>query len=144
MRFTTLQLNPMSPLPSRSLITPSTSLPQEFFVSLKPSSPTAPPPASPKSNTTQTVVGDLWIHPTAAIRNHPRSPYATSKYFSVFQDLIFEGFLSPNSKSLSNETLIGDDVITLRNIGVANSIRISKKSYQPLVRYSAASRKTIR
>lgn len=48
-------------------------------------------------------------------------------YSSVFQDLITEGFLSPESKSLCLETLTGDDVLALKQIGVAESVGIYNK-----------------
>ncbi|XP_059659848.1 uncharacterized protein LOC132306476 [Cornus florida] len=55
-------------------------------------------------------------------------------YFSsVFQDLIAEGFLSPDSKALCIETLTGQDVEALREIGVVDSIGISKKPSPPFV-----------
>lgn len=53
-------------------------------------------------------------------------------YSSIFQDLISEGFLSPNSKALCVETE-GFDVFALKEIGVRDSIGISKKSLKPLV-----------
>ncbi|KAH7838065.1 hypothetical protein Vadar_021617 [Vaccinium darrowii] len=45
-------------------------------------------------------------------------------YSSVFQDLITEGFLSPESKSLCLETLTGEDVLALKQIGVADSVGV--------------------
>ncbi|CAK7351951.1 unnamed protein product [Dovyalis caffra] len=59
-------------------------------------------------------------------------------YLSVFQDLIVDGYLSPNSKSLCIETITGEEIIALKEIGVANSVGISKKSkkvkkYPPLI-----------
>ncbi|KAI5679777.1 hypothetical protein M9H77_01004 [Catharanthus roseus] len=56
-------------------------------------------------------------------------------YSSVFQDLIAEGFLSPDSKSLCLETLTGQDVLALVDLGVTNAVGISKKLSSPLVRY---------
>lgn len=58
-------------------------------------------------------------------------------YYSVFGDLIAEGFLSPDSRSLCIDTLTGEDVIALRNLGVNNSIGISNKLSLPLVRYGS-------
>ncbi|KAL3574553.1 hypothetical protein D5086_025166 [Populus alba] len=49
-------------------------------------------------------------------------------YLSVFQDLIADGFLSPISKSLCIETLTGEAIIALKEIGVIDSTGISKKS----------------
>lgn len=46
-------------------------------------------------------------------------------YSSIFQDLVSEGFLSPNSRALCVETLAGEDVLALREIGVLDSIGIS-------------------
>ncbi|CAM8920191.1 unnamed protein product [Rhodiola kirilowii] len=52
---------------------------------------------------------------------------------SVFQDLMAEGYLKPDSKSLCVETVTGYDVFGLREIGVSDSIGISRKSFKPLV-----------
>ncbi|KAE8039366.1 hypothetical protein FH972_011786 [Carpinus fangiana] len=46
-------------------------------------------------------------------------------YSSVFQDLVSEGFLFPNSRALCVETLAGEDVLALREIGVLDTIGIS-------------------
>lgn len=54
-------------------------------------------------------------------------------YSSVFQDLISEGQLSRDSKSLCVETPTGQDVYALRDIGVKDSIGIFKKASRPLV-----------
>ncbi|CAL5353219.1 unnamed protein product [Camellia sinensis] len=54
-------------------------------------------------------------------------------YSSVFQDLIAEGYLSPHSKSLCIETLTGQDVVALKQIGIADSLGISPKTSPPLV-----------
>ncbi|KAK4359246.1 hypothetical protein RND71_021475 [Anisodus tanguticus] len=54
-------------------------------------------------------------------------------YSSVFQDLIAEGFVGPNSKALGVETPMGADVFALREIGVKDSIGIYKKGSKPLV-----------
>ncbi|KAA8517481.1 hypothetical protein F0562_017774 [Nyssa sinensis] len=58
---------------------------------------------------------------------------AVQFYSSVFQDLIAEGYLSPNSKSLCVETPIGQDVFALKDIGVSDAIGIYKKASKPLV-----------
>lgn len=58
---------------------------------------------------------------------------ATQFYSSVFQDLIAEGYLSTDSKSLCVETVTGQDVFALREIGVKDSIGIWKKASRPLV-----------
>ncbi|XP_057487716.1 uncharacterized protein LOC130773791 [Actinidia eriantha] len=60
-------------------------------------------------------------------------------YSSVFQDLIAEGYLSPNSKTLCIETLTGEDVAALKEIGVSNSVGISTKP-SPEVIYGRAVR----
>uniref|UniRef100_A0A7N0T6E5 Methyltransferase n=1 Tax=Kalanchoe fedtschenkoi TaxID=63787 RepID=A0A7N0T6E5_KALFE len=52
---------------------------------------------------------------------------------AVFQDLMAEGYLKPDSKSLCIETPTGHDVFGLKEIGVFDSIGISKKSFKPLV-----------
>ncbi|GKV22075.1 hypothetical protein SLEP1_g31975 [Rubroshorea leprosula] len=73
--------------------------------------------------------------------NNPRLDLYTSKdwikavnyYSSVFQDLISQGYLSPNSKSLCVETPSGQEVFALKEIGVKNSIGIFKKASKPLV-----------
>ncbi|KAL0709080.1 hypothetical protein Bca4012_016058 [Brassica carinata] len=54
-------------------------------------------------------------------------------YSSIFQDLIADGYLSPESNTLCVETATGQDVFALREIGVKNSIGISKKAFRPLV-----------
>ncbi|XP_047335202.1 uncharacterized protein LOC124938746 [Impatiens glandulifera] len=54
-------------------------------------------------------------------------------YSSVFQDLIADGFLLPNSKSLCVETIHGEEVYALKEIGVLDSIGIYKKASKPLV-----------
>lgn len=54
-------------------------------------------------------------------------------YSSVFEDLVAEGFLNPNSKTLCVETPMGSDVFALREIGVADSVGIYKKGSKPLV-----------
>ncbi|GLU11935.1 hypothetical protein SLE2022_286530 [Rubroshorea leprosula] len=54
-------------------------------------------------------------------------------YSTVFQDLILEGFLSPNSKSLCIGTLTGEEVYALKRIGVADSIGISDNASPPLI-----------
>ncbi|WMV32024.1 hypothetical protein MTR67_025409 [Solanum verrucosum] len=56
-------------------------------------------------------------------------------YYSIFQDLIADGFISPNSHSLCIETLTGQDVEALINVGVIDSIGIFHKSSPPLIRY---------
>ncbi|PIN19695.1 hypothetical protein CDL12_07623 [Handroanthus impetiginosus] len=58
---------------------------------------------------------------------------AVQFYSSVFQDLITEAVLSPNFKSLCVETATGADVFALKEIGVEDSIGISKKGFKPLV-----------
>ncbi|EYU41971.1 hypothetical protein ABFS82_10G008900 [Erythranthe guttata] len=54
-------------------------------------------------------------------------------YSSVFQDLISEAVLSPNFKTLCVDTAMGADVFALKEIGVEDSIGISKKAFKPLV-----------
>lgn len=54
-------------------------------------------------------------------------------YSSVFQDLIADGYLSPESKSLCIETPTTQDVIALREIGVSDSIGIHRRSSSPLI-----------
>ncbi|KAJ0235017.1 Methyltransferase [Hirschfeldia incana] len=58
---------------------------------------------------------------------------AVQFYSSIFQDLISDGYLSPESNTLCVETATGQDVFALREIGVKNSIGISKKAFRPLV-----------
>lgn len=60
-------------------------------------------------------------------------------YSSVFQDLLTEGFLSATSNSLCIETLDGEEVAALRQIGVVNSFGISsKKLSSEGIRYGKA------
>ncbi|KAJ8898919.1 hypothetical protein K2173_008412 [Erythroxylum novogranatense] len=54
-------------------------------------------------------------------------------YSARFQDLISDGFLSPNSKTLCVETPIGQEVFALKEIGVKDSRGIYKKASKPLV-----------
>ncbi|CAK9150449.1 unnamed protein product [Ilex paraguariensis] len=54
-------------------------------------------------------------------------------YSSIFQDLISEGYLKPNSKSLCVETQTGPEVFALKEIGVSDSVGIFKKASKPLV-----------
>ncbi|GAB2227169.1 hypothetical protein Droror1_Dr00008981 [Drosera rotundifolia] len=54
-------------------------------------------------------------------------------YESVFQDLVAEGVLRLESKSLCVETLIGEDVYAMREIGAVDSIGVGRKSGKPLV-----------
>ncbi|KAM7532046.1 hypothetical protein LguiB_035456 [Lonicera macranthoides] len=58
---------------------------------------------------------------------------AVMTYSSIFQDLMAEGFLSVDSKSLCVDTPVGDDVYALKEIGVSDTIGIYKKAYKPLV-----------
>jgi SAM-dependent methyltransferase len=64
------------------------------------------------------------------IHYHSAATYrcTVDHYLSVFQDLIADGFLSPISKSLCIETLTGEEIIALKEIGVIDSTGISKKS----------------
>ncbi|XP_077216580.1 uncharacterized protein LOC143851135 [Tasmannia lanceolata] len=54
-------------------------------------------------------------------------------YSSLFQDLIVEGFLPTFSKALCVGTLIGQEVYALKEIGIVDSVGISKNPYPPLV-----------
>lgn len=54
-------------------------------------------------------------------------------YSSIFQDLMSEAVLSPNFKTLCVDTVTGADVFALRELGVEDSIGISKKGFKPLV-----------
>lgn len=72
--------------------------------------------------------------------SHLRDLWTTKKwrrtvdyYSSIFQDLVPEGFLSPDSKVLCVDTLYGEDVFALREIGIVDSVGISKKSSPPLI-----------
>ncbi|XAR68755.1 hypothetical protein NMG60_11000113 [Bertholletia excelsa] len=58
---------------------------------------------------------------------------AVQFYSSVFQDLVAEGYLSSDSKSLCVETPNGEEVMAMREIGVSDSIGIYKKAAKPLV-----------
>ncbi|XP_057956236.1 uncharacterized protein LOC131149631 [Malania oleifera] len=83
------------------------------------------------------------IRPSSAVSggDDPLRDLQTSKryratvdyYASVFQDLISEGYLSPDSKALCVGTPAGQDVVALKEIGVRDSIGISKKASPPLV-----------
>ncbi|KAF7832806.1 Methyltransferase FkbM [Senna tora] len=65
-------------------------------------------------------------------------------YSSVFQDLISDGYLSPGSKLLWVETPTGHNVFALKEIGVSDSIGISKKASKPLVKAGLAHRMPFR
>ncbi|KAL2900022.1 Demethylmenaquinone methyltransferase [Bienertia sinuspersici] len=72
--------------------------------------------------------------------DHGNSLYRTKKwrksvqfYSSIFQDLISEGFVTPQSKSLCVDTQLGEEVFALKEIGVSDAIGVSKKSSKPLV-----------
>ncbi|XP_057431397.1 uncharacterized protein LOC130724226 [Lotus japonicus] len=54
-------------------------------------------------------------------------------YAAVFQDLIAEGSLSPNSRILCVDTPTGDDVLALEQLGVVDSVGIFKKPSPPLI-----------
>ncbi|KAK7305484.1 hypothetical protein VNO77_43390 [Canavalia gladiata] len=54
-------------------------------------------------------------------------------YAVVFQDLIAEGFLSPNSRALCIETPAGEDVLALKEVGVVDSVGIFRKPSPPLI-----------
>ncbi|KAF5750770.1 hypothetical protein HS088_TW03G01109 [Tripterygium wilfordii] len=58
---------------------------------------------------------------------------AVQFYSSIFQDLITEGYLAPTSKSLCVESASGQDVFSLKEIGVEDSVGIFKKASKPLV-----------
>ncbi|KAK4396066.1 hypothetical protein Sango_1443200 [Sesamum angolense] len=58
---------------------------------------------------------------------------AVQFYSSVFQDLMSEAILSPNFKTLCVDTTTGADVFALKEIGVEDSVGISKKGFKPLV-----------
>ncbi|PRQ34682.1 putative S-adenosyl-L-methionine-dependent methyltransferase [Rosa chinensis] len=54
-------------------------------------------------------------------------------YSAIFQELIAEGFLAPNSKALCVGTRAGEDVLALKENGVVNSIGISGTASPPLI-----------
>ncbi|XP_015897667.3 uncharacterized protein LOC107431288 [Ziziphus jujuba] len=58
---------------------------------------------------------------------------AVNFYSSIFQDLMAQGYLSPDSKSLCVETPNGQDVFALKEIGVKDSVGTFKKGSRPLV-----------
>ncbi|KAF6152651.1 hypothetical protein GIB67_008088 [Kingdonia uniflora] len=55
-------------------------------------------------------------------------------YSSVFMDLMGEGYIGMESKVLCVETVTGEDVFALKEIGVRDVIGVSKKAKPPLVR----------
>ncbi|KAJ7959904.1 Methyltransferase [Quillaja saponaria] len=59
-------------------------------------------------------------------------------YSSIFQDLISEGSLSPNSIALCIETQTGEDVLALKEMGIVDSVGIFKKAYPPLIVHGEA------
>lgn len=93
---------------------------------------------SPENRKISSIV--VRAHPAAAIGGAPPDLWTSKQwrktvdyYSSLFQDLISEGYLSPDSKSLCIETSNGEDVFALREIGVVDAIGISKKACPPLV-----------
>ncbi|KAJ6822884.1 uncharacterized protein M6B38_385580 [Iris pallida] len=68
----------------------------------------------------------------AAWRSHDWRK-AVDYYSSVFQDLVVDGFLSPSSKSLCSATVSGQEVLALKEIGVPDSVGVSKNPSPPLV-----------
>ncbi|KAK7289905.1 hypothetical protein RIF29_03932 [Crotalaria pallida] len=54
-------------------------------------------------------------------------------YAAIFQDLIAEGSLSPNSRVLCIDTPSGEDVLAMKEVGVVDSVGIFKKPSPPLV-----------
>ncbi|RWR78960.1 Methyltransferase FkbM [Cinnamomum micranthum f. kanehirae] len=58
---------------------------------------------------------------------------AADFYSRVFQDLIADGYLTQSAKALSIGTPTGQEVFALKEIGVRDSIGVSKKSSRPLV-----------
>ncbi|KAK3032874.1 hypothetical protein RJ639_037051 [Escallonia herrerae] len=54
-------------------------------------------------------------------------------YSSVFQDLLADGYLLPESKSLCLDTPAGEDVFALKEIGVQDTVGVYKKASKPLV-----------
>ncbi|KAL3830233.1 hypothetical protein ACJIZ3_019035 [Penstemon smallii] len=102
------------------------SLPESFNVVLTRTSSSAIITSSDKSApSTPEKIPDLWI--TEGFQKSVRF------YSSVFQDLITDAVLSPNFKTLSMDTETGADVYALREIGVEDSIGVSKKGLKPLV-----------
>ncbi|PKA67249.1 hypothetical protein AXF42_Ash004741 [Apostasia shenzhenica] len=60
-------------------------------------------------------------------------PKAVEFYAAIFQDLVVQGFLSPTSKCLCIDTSLGQEVFALKEIGIADSVGISKNKSPPLV-----------
>ncbi|XP_047147818.1 uncharacterized protein LOC124820210 [Vigna umbellata] len=54
-------------------------------------------------------------------------------YAAIFQDLIADGFLSPNSRALCIDTPAGEDVLALKEVGIVDSVGIFKKPSPPLI-----------
>ncbi|XP_076913534.1 uncharacterized protein LOC143572198 [Bidens hawaiensis] len=70
------------------------------------------------------------LNPTAAVAS-PEFQKRVMFYITVFQDLIVDGFLSTNSKSLAVGTPAGEDIYALKEIGVQDSARIFQKPAKP-------------
>ncbi|OWM67080.1 hypothetical protein CDL15_Pgr000532 [Punica granatum] len=73
--------------------------------------------------------------PTRDVRKGKDWIRAVKFYSSVFEDLISEEFLSPSFKSLCVESVSGDDVHALKEIGVKNSVGVAGKSSRALAKY---------
>ncbi|KAL2508200.1 methyltransferase [Forsythia ovata] len=57
-------------------------------------------------------------------------------YSSIFLDLIAQGFLSLNSKSLCIGAVSGEEIISIKEVGVFNSVGISLKKWsRPFIRF---------
>ncbi|CAI9761272.1 unnamed protein product [Fraxinus pennsylvanica] len=94
-------------------------------------------PQSIKSNiaTSTTITSAAAVVAAANISAVPSARLKTY-YSSIFLDLIAQGFLSLNSKSLCIGGITGEEIIALKEIGVFNSARISlKKSSRPFIRF---------
>ncbi|KAM7262972.1 hypothetical protein ACFE04_000655 [Oxalis oulophora] len=92
-------------------------------------------------NINSAIIGTGTFNKAVAVRSTSSVTPTRSKdwiksvqfHSSVFQDLIAEGYLRPDSKSLCLETVAGSEVFALKEIGVEDAIGISRKASKPLV-----------
>ncbi|XP_021731197.1 uncharacterized protein LOC110698103 [Chenopodium quinoa] len=91
--------------------------------------------------TTIAAVSSAAVVSTEAVSDDRKNILYTSKnwrksvqyYSSVFQDLIAEGFLSPESKSLCVDTPLGQEVLALKELGISDAVGVAKTAAKPLV-----------
>ncbi|KAI4305375.1 hypothetical protein L6164_028745 [Bauhinia variegata] len=82
----------------------------------------------PKVHTSSAVSGD-----EGDVLHTRKWRRSVEYYTAIFQDLIGEGSLSPNYRALCIDTPTGEDVLALKEVGVIDSLGITKKPSPPLI-----------